>query len=105
MVRLKIEVQYFDDCPNSKEFIDIVKRALPNAGVDYTYREVRVDSYEKAKEIGFRGSPTLLIDGVDIENAEPPACPGLNCRVYRNGLPTENLIVEKIRARFRSLSH
>lgn len=102
MRKVNIEVQYFDDCPNAREFVGIVKRALENSGIDCSYREVLVDSYDKAKEVGFRGSPTLLINGVDLENTDPPKDPGLNCRVYRNGLPTERDLVERIKAQVES---
>lgn len=101
MNKLEIEVQYFDGCPHSKEFIENVRRALASAEFECIYKETLVDTFEKAREANFRGSPTLLINGTDLENAEPPREPGLNCRVYRNGLPTEEQIAEKLRAASR----
>ena len=101
MKTVQIEIQYFDGCPHSKDFIGIVRRALESAGCEYSYKETLVDTFEKAKEARFRGSPTLLINGTDLENAEPPREPGLNCRVYRNGLPTEDQVAERLLAASR----
>lgn len=51
-----------------------------------------VDTLEEAERMGFHGSPSILVDGIDIF-AEPDAGVGLSCRVYRTpdgpaGAPT-----------------
>ncbi len=98
MNKLEIEVQYFNGCPHSKEFIENLKRALAGAEFEYAYKETLVETPEKAKAISFRGSPTLLIDGMDMEGVEAPENPGLNCRVYRDGIPTDKEISERLKA-------
>ncbi len=98
MKKVEIEVQYFEGCPNSEELIKRVREAVRHFEGDYSYKETLVDSYLQAKRIRFRGSPTLLINDADFENAEAPAEPGMNCRVYRAGLPSEDEIVSKIMA-------
>lgn len=51
-------------------------------GVDPGSIEVReVSTDEAAEREGFVGSPTIRIDGSDIQPTEEPA--GLTCRVYR----------------------
>lgn len=95
MKKIKIELQHFHGCPNSPLLIESVKKAIdgiPN--IEYT--EVIVDSNDKAFEIGFRGSPTLLINGKDIENQPEPEQPALACRYYPKGLPGTDLIKQKI---------
>jgi len=57
-----------------------------------------VETAEEAERIGFHGSPSILVDGVDVF-AEPGADVGLSCRVYRSadglaGAPT----LEQLRA-------
>ena len=42
-------------------------------------REVRSDG--QAEDEGFVGSPTIRIDGADVQPPEDPA--GLTCRIYR----------------------
>ena len=44
-------------------------------------REVKDDG--DARETGFVGSPTILIDGVDLAPAAADEQIGLSCRVYR----------------------
>lgn len=95
MKKIKIEIQHFEGCPNSPVLIERVKRAINGiTGIEYT--EVIVDSNDKAVEIGFRCSPTLLINGKDIEDQPEPGKPALACRYYPKGLPGINMIKQKI---------
>ena len=41
----------------------------------------RVETVEEAERVGFHGSPSILVDGVDAF-AGPDAGVGLSCRVY-----------------------
>lgn len=95
MKKIVIELQHFHGCPNSpilnERVIDAIK------GYDnIEYKEVIIDSNEKAEEVKFRGSPTLLINGIDFEERELPVNASLNCRVYQNGLPTSQQIINKL---------
>lgn len=92
---------YFDDCPNWKVADDrlaTVARGLP----DVTVTRHLVDTPEEAERVGFRGSPSILVDGVDVfADADAPV--GLSCRVYQTpdgpaGSPT----VEQLRAAITS---
>lgn len=93
--RINIELQHFAGCPNSPILIERVREAIK--GLDnIDYKEVIVDSNEKAEKIKFRGSPTLLINGEDFENLPGPESPALACRYYRNGIPSIEEIEKKI---------
>ena len=94
--KIKIEVQYFNVCPNSSEMIHRVKEAIKGSEEKIEYDEVLVESNELAEKLKFRGSPTVLINGKDIEGREEPESAALNCRVYENGLPTVEEIKNKI---------
>ncbi len=97
MKKINLEIQYFDGCPNSGEFIKRVKEILTGGEIkDYNYKETLVSSNEMARQLKFRGSPTLLINGVDFEGMETPDNPGLTCRFYPNGLPSIEEIKMKI---------
>jgi len=86
--RINIELQHFDGCPNSPKLIERVKEAIKLSNAEIQYNEVLVESNEKAREVGFRGSPTLLINGKDFEDLPVPESPALMCRYYPQGLPT-----------------
>jgi hypothetical protein len=91
---MKITIQYFDGCPHWKladERVHRVLGGLSRADVKLEYQ--LIDSPEAAEQAGFRGSPTILIDGRDpFATGDEPV--GMSCRVYRTddgaqGAPTE----------------
>lgn len=95
MNTVNVIVQYFRGCPNSGEMIQRVRSAI--AGIEgVNYKEILVETEESAKLNAFRGSPTLLINNEDFENAPVPPTPSLSCRFYPKGLPTIEQIREKI---------
>lgn len=93
-----VVLQYFDDCPNWRVADDRLRAALRMLGRDDgAVRYVRVVTAEDAERIGFRGSPTILIDGRD-PFGQPESPIGLACRVYRNGsVPSVERLVEALR--------
>lgn len=76
---MQIELSYFSDCPNWRIAAERLDRVL--AGRGQTVDHVLVESAEQAEAIGFRGSPTIRIDGRDpFARGDEPY--GLACRVY-----------------------
>ena len=92
---IKIELQHFTGCPNAPVLIERVKAAMKDFD-NIDYKEVLVDSNQKAEGVKFRGSPTLLINGEDFENQPEPESPALSCGYYINGLPGVEEIKNKI---------
>ena len=78
---MDITLQYFDGCPNWKVTDSRLKALINDQGLDTTIRYQLIDTYEAAVEHGFRGSPTVLIDGTD-PFADDDAPVGLSCRIY-----------------------
>ena len=94
---MDIALLYFDDCPNWK-VADERLAVIAAERADLTVTRHLVDTLEEAERVGFHGSPSILVDGVDAF-AEPGAGVGLSCRVYRTpdglaGAPT----MEQLRA-------
>lgn len=80
---MNITIQYFDDCPNWRLAEERLREALRGAGAEgaqITYQ--KIDTPEQAQKAGFRGSPSILVDGRD-PFGDPDAPVGLSCRVYR----------------------
>ena len=78
---------------------------MSEAGLDpSSLRSVEIDTDDAAEREGFVGSPTVRIDGRDIQPPAEPEPPGLTCRVYhlRDGrvspLPDPDDIKEALRA-------
>ncbi len=78
---MDIALLYFDDCPNWK-IADEHLAAIAAERPDLTVSHHLVDTVEEAERVGFHGSPSILVDGVDVF-ADPDAGIGLSCRVYR----------------------
>lgn len=75
-----ITIQYFDDCPNWRRLEQLLLQ-LKAGGADINLNYQIIDTPEKAERAGFRGSPSVLIDGTDpFANDGDPV--GLQCRVY-----------------------
>lgn len=79
---MEIELLFWEGCPSHPKALSDLRAAMIDSGLDpemIVLREVRTDS--DAQREHFIGSPTILIDGVDIVpvNGEPF---GLTCRVY-----------------------
>lgn len=96
MNKVIIEIQYFDGCPNAGEMLENARKAFTLLGDLAEYKETLVETLEKAKETGFRGSPTLLVNGIDIENLPANPFPALSCRFYQNGIPSAEMIAQKV---------
>lgn len=95
---MKIEVLYIADCPNHKPAVERVRDVLRSAGIREMVQEVEVRTQADAKAMRFLGSPTVQVNGLDIElEARPVQHFGLGCRSYaedgrRSGLPSVELI-------------
>jgi hypothetical protein len=79
-----VELLWWEGCPSTERTLEAVREALTELGLEDTEvrtREVRTD--DDAAELGFLGSPTILIDGVDLVPAADDEPIGLSCRVYR----------------------
>jgi hypothetical protein len=79
----EVELLWWRGCPSWEEAIELVREEMRDAGLDperLTVREVRDEA--EAKALDFAGSPSILVDGRDVE--DPSGQPrGLTCRVYR----------------------
>jgi hypothetical protein len=78
---MDITLLYFDDCPNWK-VADAHLATLAGEIPGLAISRHLVETAEEAERVGFRGSPSILIDGVDVF-ADPEAPVGLSCRVYQ----------------------
>ena len=78
-----VEVLYFDGCPNVEVAADQARRAIDGAGTPAEVRLVRIEGDEDAIRRRFLGSPTIRVDGVDVDQTAAARTDyGLQCRVY-----------------------
>ena len=75
----QVTLLYFDGCPNWRTAYKRLRRLAEEHGFALEYRQV--EAPEEAERLGFAGSPTVLVDGVDpFATGDEPT--GLACRVY-----------------------
>jgi len=108
---MRVEVLYFEGCPNHKPAVDRVKDVLRQECLPEVVQEIEVRDTQTAQRLRFLGSPSIRIDGVDIEPAARQSTDfGLVCRTYsegdcgRAGLPSTNMIRSALRGQTSAIS-
>jgi hypothetical protein len=99
---MKIEVLYVPGCPNHSPAVEAVMRVLAAESLRTELFQVPVRSEGEARALRFPGSPTIRINGRDVE-PESALNYGLACRLYGNGtgLPGEAAIRTAVSAATR----
>ena len=83
---MKIELLYLEDCPNHVPAMEMVREALDSLGQKDRIHEIEVRNQAEAEAIRFVGSPSIRINGSDMEPwARTAKGFGLSCRTYVNG--------------------
>jgi hypothetical protein len=80
---MRVELLFWAGCPSHPRALADLREALAGAGLDpdsVTVREVETDA--DASRERFVGSPTIRIDGADVQPLQDEPT-GLTCRVYR----------------------
>ena len=96
---MKIELFYFDDCPSYERAQENLTDALRLEELAQEVEMVPVASEADAQVKRFIGSPTIRINGIDIEGPEAEEKGyGYGCRIYaQNGCTAGWPSVERIR--------
>jgi len=77
-----VELLYADLCPFWKETLKTIHEVATDLNAKVLIRKVKVSSQAKAKRFKFPGSPTVRINGVDIDPATREVEGYIGCRVY-----------------------
>jgi hypothetical protein len=95
---MEVELLYFDDCPNWHT-ADAHLMALADDFPQMTVAHHLVDTLDEAERVGFRGSPTILVNGLDPFATAADPVGGLSCRVYQTADgPAGSPTIEQVRA-------
>jgi hypothetical protein len=83
--RPRVEILYFDGCPNHEPARELVEQVAAELGLQAEIELVEVADAEAAERFRFLGSPSVRVDGRDVEpGAEERSDFVLSCRVYRS---------------------
>ncbi len=79
---MTVEFLFWEDCPSHPKALVQLREAMNELGLDQAVIEMReIQTEADAERERFVGSPTIRIDGVDIQQTENEPY-GLTCRVY-----------------------
>ncbi|NDJ53366.1 MAG: DUF2703 domain-containing protein [Chloroflexi bacterium] len=102
---LTIDFLYYEGCPSHDVALDRLNTVLDEVGLSAQIHVTKVETDEQAQELRFPGSPTIRVEGQDID---PPDAAQvaytLTCRAYRRPdgritpLPTADLIRQALLA-------
>lgn len=106
---MKIEVLYSPDCPDYIATLEAIYQVLADTDIRARVELVRVETEEDARRLKFVGSPTVRVDGVDVQPYVTFAALGdhsgrpygLRCRLYAeggeaHGWPSERMLRDTI---------
>ena len=100
----RIELLYFDGCPNHDVLLPRLQRLVETSDTELDLETRRIETENEARQARFLGSPTVRVDGRDIEpGADARNDYGVKCRLYRTeaglmGLPPESWHTATLRA-------
>jgi hypothetical protein len=101
---MKIEILYFDGCPNHKQATDLVRESLRELAISAEVLEVNVPDAATAEAVRFLGSPSIRVEGMDVEPAARARREyALCCRTYGTdgriaGLPSRDLLRQALKS-------
>ena len=84
MKQPRVEILYFDGCPNHEAAQALVERVAAELRIKPEIDVVEVPDVETTVQRRFLGSPTVRVDGRDVEpGAEERSDFVFSCRAYR----------------------
>lgn len=99
---MKIEILYFDECPNHKPALDLLKQVVNEENVDASINSIDITTDEMAQKMKFLGSPSIRINGKDVAGDGEAIAIGVQgysrkCRIYSesgtlSGLPDKETL-------------
>ena len=93
MGKQRIELVFFEGCPNVGLARENLRSALQSAGEDITWTEWDLGSDSTPKDLRSHGSPTVLIGGRDVTGNTLSAA-AMSCRA--DGVPSAALILKNL---------
>jgi len=99
MQELNIRFLSFEGCPGIEPTLARLREVMVAERVECPIDMVDVPDEAAAEREGFIGSPSIQINGLDIEPGRRSDLPCFGCRVYPNGepVPPEALIADALR--------
>jgi hypothetical protein len=94
---VRVSFLYYEECPSHELALERLREVMAEEGIPGEVEVIKVETEEQARELRFVGSPTIRVDGRDID---PPrdSLYALTCRAYHleddriSPLPSKDMI-------------
>jgi hypothetical protein len=104
---VRVSFLYYEECPSHDLALERLREVMAEEGISREVEVIKVETEDQARELRFVGSPTIRVDGQDID---PPSDSryGLTCRAYRleedriSPLPSKDMIRRALRSAAKS---
>ncbi len=100
---IEVTFLYYEDCPSHEQALERLRAVMQEEGIQAQVKVIKVETEEEAQRLRFVGSPTILMNGQDIDPPSAGAHYALTCRAYRlesgriSPLPSLNMIRRALR--------
>jgi hypothetical protein len=100
---MRVSFLYYEECPSHDLALERLREVMAEEGISREVEVIKVETEDQARELRFVGSPTIRVDGQDID---PPIDSRyiLTCRAYRledgriSPLPSKDMIRHALRS-------
>lgn len=104
---MRVSFLYYEECPSHELALERLHEIMAEERIPGEVEVFKVETEEQARELRFVGSPTIRVDGQDID---PPSDfrYALTCRAYRleddriSPLPSKDMIRRALRSPAKS---
>jgi hypothetical protein len=98
---MKVEIYFSKDCPNLQATVDLVREVATENDFEVDLEIKEITSDEEWFAMRLQGSPTVQVEGFDIEpQAREGSGNGPSCRLYGgSGVPSRKLIEDALLGR------
>ena len=80
---MRIDFLFWRECPSHSEARELLRDVMEQRGVEADVVEREVLTQDEAQELAFPGSPTIRVEGCDVDPEGAGARPSLTCRIYQ----------------------
>ena len=100
---MRVRFLYYEECPSYEQALERLREVMAEEGISRDVEVIEVETEERARQLRFVGSPTIRVDGQDIDSPGDPRY-GLTCRAYRleddriSPLPSREMIRHALRS-------
>lgn len=97
---MRVQLITFSGCPNASATREALERVLASVRVTQEIEEINTSDPATPESLRGWGSPTVLINGIDVGGQNVPG--GSSCRLYADhtgvirGVPPESLLMASV---------